>query len=70
MDSGSDDDSLLLLVYLIWTSVGDSEVLALVACDGSAQGVSGHIVQLTRLDLTEVIVQVRVGIRLRVREVD
>lgn len=66
MDSCSDDHSLFLLVYFIRASVGDGEVLALVACDRSAQGVSGYEVQLTRLDFGKIIVQVRVRVRLRV----
>lgn len=64
------DNSLLLLVDLIGHSVSDGEVLTLVSSNGSAKSVPGHIVELSRLDLTEVLIQVRVSVWLRIGEVD
>jgi hypothetical protein len=64
------DDSLLLLIDLIWHPVGDGEVLALVAGDGPAQDVPGHVVELAGLDLAQVVVEVGVGVGLRVGKVD
>lgn len=70
MDSTGNDNSLLLLVDLVGHAVRDRQVLALVTGDRSAQRVAGDIVQLPRLDLAEVLRELRVSVRLAVGEVD
>lgn len=70
MNPACDDDSLLLLVDLVGHAVRDSEVLALVASDGPAERVARNVVQLPRLNVAQVLRELRVSVRLAVGKVD
>lgn len=63
MDAPSDDYSLLLPVSLVIESIRDGQVLAFVASDRSAEGVSGHMAHLLGLDFTKVVCKHGVGVR-------
>ena len=70
MNPACDDDSLLLLVDLVGHAVRDGEVLALVASDGPAERVARNVVQLPRLNVAQVLRELRVSVRLAVGKVD
>lgn len=68
MNPSCEDNCLFLLVFLKRHSVCDGQVLALVACNGSAQGISRHVIQVLGLNFAKVIRQVCVSVWLRVRK--
>ena len=70
MDSSSDDYTLFLLINLVWNSICDRQVLAFVTCDSPTESIPGHVVQVLRLDITEIFSQISICVRLRVSEVN
>ena len=66
VDPCADNHPLLLSVLLNGHSVGNRQVLTLVASYGSTQSVSRNVIQLLCLDGVEILCQVGVGVWLRV----
>lgn len=58
MNSSSKYHRLLLLVLLKRHPVRYRQVLALVSSNGSAESVSGHVVQVLGFDFAEVVCQI------------
>jgi hypothetical protein len=52
------------LVNFKWHTVCDGQILAFVASNSSAKRVSGHIVELPRLDFAQVLSQIGISVRL------
>ena len=70
VDSWGNNNSFFEFVNLIRHSVCYCQVLALVAGQSSTKDISCHVIQMFWLDLAQIIVEVGVSVRYRIRKVD